>query len=798
MLDQTFQILHQAVEELNWVPEQEALERMESVYQEKLYFIAFIGRFSAGKSCLLNNLLGRNVLPQGVSETTPLLTYIRFGAQERARLHYLNGDVQVLNLEQVAELVQQSPKWNLEELDYLEIFLPDDLLASGMVLLDTPGVGTLIQRHEQLLSASLALAARVVYVTGGAPSKLDVEQIDAMRRQGFEILYVRTHCDQIQEQEEDASQVVAADLDILQAHGVEAECCFHLSNQPQSRWYGALEPLRQTLAALGADTEAALEQDMKAQLSVLARRCMEALEDKQALLVETVQGNAQALEARRQAIVRKIRSLEDTIEHRRSQLEHQTAQCRRTLEGSVRYKLKSEVEQSARRIEDSGEEISGDEEMQRLLRKEAGIVAQAAYAMINDVLDPVMQEINGEIQLEGLCVDQEGLPKAESYLQIVQEQNMESEQLSQLRQRLSTLRDKKEEIALVLREQEDSPAYHKMVQELQEMEQALAELRTQNLELGPYVPQLIEVQDGKMQPSQIARIVGDMADWALLLLPGDAIAKGVQVLGEIEVNNKSLATLIGVVQKAGDIIAKGDPIKDKLYALTHMTRTYKTQKRKAIADEIVSKTASGVQKLHDGRKNLQKQQVPFLEMLTVGYWAERVASNFDRPPKLTVDREREQEYLRVKQELEDRERRIRQEQYQRKCDLKLFRTEQERRDAQLKSLQVDEQKVQAELERRSQEIKQTAWRQSLKRWKAMCADQYRTKMQEHLDLTLQNYLAEMPERLKIYQAQRLEGVAQRLCQEQAAYDAVVSAPDAAAERLEFIRDLLERVGDCVI
>lgn len=805
MLNQTFQILHQAVEELDWALEKETLKQMEAVYQDKLYFVAFIGRFSAGKSCLLNNLLGQDILPRGVSETTPLLTYIRFGSQERARLHYLNGDVQVLELEQVSELVQQSQKWNLEELDYLEIFLPNDLLAGGMVLLDTPGVGTLIQRHEQLLTSSLALAARVVYVTGGAPSKLDMEQIDAMRRQGFDVLYVRTHCDQVQEQEESASQVIAADLDILQPHGIDAEHCFHLSNQPQSRWYGALEPLRQTLTALGADTEAALERDMKAQLSTLAQRCVEALTDKQTLLEETVQGNAQALEARRQAIVQTIHRLEDEMDRRRSQLEHQTAQCRRTLEGSVQHKLKSEVERSAQRIEDSGEEVSGDEEMQRFLRKEAGIVAQAAYVIINDVLDPVMQEINGDIQLEDFCVDQEGLPKAESYMQIVREQNMESEQLCQLRQHLSTLRSRQEEIALALQEQKDSPAYCQMVQELQEMERVLAELQTQNQELGPYVPQLIAVEDGRMQPSQIARIVGEMADWALLLLPGEAIAQGIIKVGENAKFIKGLSEWIGKTENAVKVVnkaKKADNIKDSLYALGQISeRVAKTRTsplRREKAAQLVEKTASQVQKLYDGRKNLQNQNVPFLEMLTVGYWAERAASHFDRPPKLTVDHEREQEYLRTKRELEDRERRIRQEQYQRKCDLNLFRTEQERRDAQLKSLQVDERKVQAELARQSQEIEQKARQRSLKRWKATCADQYRARMLEQLERTLQSYLAEMPERLATYQARRLDGIAQRLNQEQEAYEAVVSAPDAAAEKLESIQALLEQVRGCAV
>ena len=798
MLEQTFQTLIRATEELSWTTEREALERMRDVYQEKLYFVAFIGRFSAGKSCLLNNLLGREILPRGVSETTPLLTYIRYGERERARLHYLNGDVQVLELDQASNIIQHSRDWNLEELDYLEIFLQSGLLSGGMVLLDTPGVGTLIERHEQLLASSLSLAARVVYVSGGAPSKSDIEHIDAMHDQGFDILYVRTHCDQIQAQEESASQVVAADLKVLQAHNISNGQCFHLSNESQSPWHASLEPLRQNLKSLGADTGAALERDMEAQLSALAKRCYEALADKQSLLRETAQGNAQALEARCRAVKQKVQALADGMERRRSQLKHQTAQCRRMLEGNVWHKLKLEVENSAQRIENSGEEISSEEDMKFFLRREAGAVAQKAYEMVNDMLDPVMQEINGDIQLDSLHIGQEGLPKAENYAQVMQSQDIESQRL---RQQLNSLRSREEEIAQTLQDQLDGPAYRQIVQELQEMELALAEIQTENKELGPYTPQLIAVDDGKMQPSQIARVIGDMADWALLLLPGEAVASGIVSLGKNEKVFKRLSKWLAESENVSKVFKqakKADNIKDSLYALGQIGQKVSnarvSKRRKEMTEKLIAKTASQAQRMHNAKQNLQEKNVPFLELLTVGYWAERAASHFDRPPRMVVDQEKEAEYRRVKREIEDRERSIQQKQYQLKCGQNLFRSEQERQEAQLKSLQVDRQKVQAELERRKREIEENARRQCLKQWKIQCASRYREQMLEQLKQTLQTYLEEMPERLEAYQDQRLSGIAERLRKEQEAYDAMASAPDAVAEELERVSALLERVG----
>lgn len=83
--------------------------------------MAFIGQFSAGKSYLINNLLERKLLPQGITETTPLLTYIRYNDElndlsECAILHFQDGISEKISLEEVANIIQKSDniKWNIE------------------------------------------------------------------------------------------------------------------------------------------------------------------------------------------------------------------------------------------------------------------------------------------------------------------------------------------------------------------------------------------------------------------------------------------------------------------------------------------------------------------------------------------------------------------------------------------------------------------------------------------------------------------------------------------------------------
>lgn len=197
MIGELFTLLKEANAELNLPQEVIKLEQMQDIYNKKEYFVAFIGQFSAGKSYLINNLLERKLLPQGITETTPLLTYIRYNDElndlnECAILHFQDGISEKISLEEVANIIQKSDdiKWNIENIDYLEIYLQEEILKNGMILLDTPGVNTIIERHEQLLDNSLLLSSKIIYVDGHSPSQVDVDKISMFKQQGMFLLCV--------------------------------------------------------------------------------------------------------------------------------------------------------------------------------------------------------------------------------------------------------------------------------------------------------------------------------------------------------------------------------------------------------------------------------------------------------------------------------------------------------------------------------------------------------------------------------------------------------------------------------
>ena len=69
--------------------------------------VAVLGRFKAGKSSFLNHFIGRNVLPVGVVPVTAVVTEIRYGAREEARVHHHDGRDPEVPLDQIGGYISE-------------------------------------------------------------------------------------------------------------------------------------------------------------------------------------------------------------------------------------------------------------------------------------------------------------------------------------------------------------------------------------------------------------------------------------------------------------------------------------------------------------------------------------------------------------------------------------------------------------------------------------------------------------------------------------------------------------------
>jgi GTP-binding protein EngB required for normal cell division len=116
------------------------LDRVES----KSFEIALFGRVSSGKSSLLNHIVGADILPVGVNPITAVPTRIVFGPVPRLLVRTAGQNADTFGIERIGEFVTepQNPA-NRKRVERLAVEFPSERLKDGVVLVDTPGLGSL-------------------------------------------------------------------------------------------------------------------------------------------------------------------------------------------------------------------------------------------------------------------------------------------------------------------------------------------------------------------------------------------------------------------------------------------------------------------------------------------------------------------------------------------------------------------------------------------------------------------------------------------------------------------------------
>lgn len=138
--------------------------------------IVVLGEFSRGKSYLLNSLLGIEILPTATQTTTAINTFLKAlpkGETERYILvHWQDKKKEPQRVEWCKD--DSLERWGTEledthsdlrkEVDHIELFLSHPLLDKGLVLVDTPGLQTIVKHHETITRKAIAEAHIALFV----------------------------------------------------------------------------------------------------------------------------------------------------------------------------------------------------------------------------------------------------------------------------------------------------------------------------------------------------------------------------------------------------------------------------------------------------------------------------------------------------------------------------------------------------------------------------------------------------------------------------------------------------------
>jgi GTP-binding protein EngB required for normal cell division len=142
--------------------------------------LAVLGEFNAGKSTLLNALLGTDVAPTGVKPTTANLHWLSWAPDRFARIVVNGAEDRVVSFEALKPMLGELRKDRLE-VERVHIYAPIERLKR-MELLDTPGFNAPIAAHADVARGSFEHADAALWLLDAtAPLK------DSERRQLEEI-----------------------------------------------------------------------------------------------------------------------------------------------------------------------------------------------------------------------------------------------------------------------------------------------------------------------------------------------------------------------------------------------------------------------------------------------------------------------------------------------------------------------------------------------------------------------------------------------------------------------------------
>src|SRR3990172_8423524 len=151
------------------VPREALATLQEAILQlDELFLVVVVGEFNAGKSALVNALLGERVLPEGATPTTSRVTLVKWGEQAAEQIVDENFAIYTHPLPLLKELnIVDTPGTNAV-IRHHERLTDEFVPRSDLVLFTTSADRPMTESERQFLERILAWGKKIVFVLNKA------------------------------------------------------------------------------------------------------------------------------------------------------------------------------------------------------------------------------------------------------------------------------------------------------------------------------------------------------------------------------------------------------------------------------------------------------------------------------------------------------------------------------------------------------------------------------------------------------------------------------------------------------
>ena len=163
------------------------VERIRKTLKTSAYTVAISGPQRVGKSTLVNAILGSEISPVAEYPTTAVPIVFEPGEKMGALVLFADGTELAVEASEVAlrpYAAQQENESNSKKVRLIRVTLPNDALAQGVTLIDTPGLHDASESVREVTEAALGEADAVLYVLDaslGAKFKLGQAEINDLK-----------------------------------------------------------------------------------------------------------------------------------------------------------------------------------------------------------------------------------------------------------------------------------------------------------------------------------------------------------------------------------------------------------------------------------------------------------------------------------------------------------------------------------------------------------------------------------------------------------------------------------------